>query len=612
MKKLLSVLIVVILLFNPALAKEESSAEKLAAVFKAYSENSCAVYGNTVVLYMNIKGISNIEIPTGEKIILDMGDNGIRGNRDSNAPVIIVPEGAEIEIANGTLSAEFTGADDECNYDGSVAIENRGILKLKNVTVRGGYPGDISGKGGSAIVNSGTLEAINTYFNGGDSYGKDDIGGTGIENSGYAKLDDVTVNGGWSESFAGGMGITNSGELVLEKCNICGGTTRNGDGGIAIENTGVLEASDNTYIDGGGGAINGGLAVKNEGSANFEECNIQGGIGSEGSSGGGILNTSTLTLKNGRVEGFMGNRGIGKAGIENRGDLLIDGTAIFGGWNNSEYTNCGNGIDNFGMAVMKAGSVKGGNDKRAGHGVYNGADATFTLYDGEIYGGDMTAYGVNAGNAIYNEGTLLIEGGVIVGGSYDDETAGIYSTIPFTINGGRISGGLGDIGGKAVIVETGEEAEYGFILNGGVLEGGFGDEICGVATSNIIAKNDGITLMEKDDENGEYEILFEDTSEKRFVKAVRALTLSKLSDEDGKHIILINSSVDISDKNVYMAAYDKYGKVMQFKKAVMKTEFTYKADISYSSDIYTVKIFVFDSIEAPNPLSGAEVLVMRE
>ncbi len=170
--------------------------------------------------------------------------------------------------------------------------------------------------------------------------------------------------------------------------------------------------------------------------------------------GGGIQNFGTLYLYGGCVcenhtDGWNGG------GIWNGVDavLVIDGGEI----RNNQAVMCnGGGIANAGTVLMESGVISGNSAQDGyyadGGGVLNMRGASFTMNGGEICGNLTELYGAG----IVNQGTLILNGGMIYGNTihrYHDESDS-YTTEHFGNAVANIAGGTVTLGGAALMAGT--------------------------------------------------------------------------------------------------------------------------------------------------------------
>lgn len=680
MKKFLSVLVACTMLFTCASAadsygggggstkpspsvpehSDNSAAEEFALSINGPSGTVCSVSGNVVTLRCSIRDIPKIEVPAGGKIIFDMGDNSLwakeTSNSFANSPLFFVPENADIEIINGSIDAADGGLD----FSGGVAFENHGTLKITNTGVNGGFSQGDGKNGGVAIINYATLILDHSGASGGwataehgsadgggggggggvpsvpsipnegsntlsilesavsDAESLSGDGGTAIINNGTLTLKNSNLSGGYSESATGGTGIENNGTIEMIGENIIdGGYSRENSGGIGIINSDTFEA-ENTYIHGGSGYESGGTAIVNSGTLKLDNCNVTGGSSDVDAVGSGIENDSACYLKESRIESGFTIDGYANPGIINKGNIEIDNSVIFGGYSENDTFARGNGIDNFGTAIIWSGQVSGG----SGHGIYNHANAELNIYDSDNPGTSVNGGSNNSTvwNAIYNEATLYIHGGEIWGSysrtSDKNGSAAIYSTKQFTLNGGHIYGGPDS---SAIIVEKEEISsdEFGFIFTGGEIESGYSDETDIPATSATFFKPYGYTTADRHDEFSSWVILRDASSTKKHLKCTKTLTLSQINSDviNGVQtsIVFIESSENISGKTIYVSTHDMYGKLVHFGKAQHITNYQHYVHLPYDSDgkVHTTKVFVWDTDENIDCESSAEIIKIR-
>jgi hypothetical protein len=250
-----------------------------------------------------------------------------------------------------------------------------------------------------------------------------------------------------------GGGCTNPDAVTLS-----GLTIRSGGGieeGGGILNSGApltLEDSAIGVVGFGNAAdLGGGISVRPGGHVTLDHCTVSANLGA---SAGGIYNAGTLYVQGGSLVGGpgAGNQALSDlgGGIYNAstGTVTVDGSTV-----SANTANHGAGIYNAGTLYVQNGSLVGGigaaNQAASyGGGIYNQSSSTATV-DGSTISANT------AGNAagIFNEGTLYIQNGSLVGGAGAANQAtytggGIYnwSAGTATVDGSTVSANTADNG----------------------------------------------------------------------------------------------------------------------------------------------------------------------
>jgi hypothetical protein len=214
-------------------------------------------------------------------------------------------------------------------------------------------------------------------------------------------------------------------------------------------------------------------------------------------SGGVTVNGGSFIMKDKTV--ITGNFGSSAGGVViNGGTLVMEGKATVSGNQTIGQGYDGGGIKiNGGRLTMKDNSAVTGNKAKGGGGVSVSAGGSFIMQNRATVSGN-TAAEANyiTGGGVENNGTFIMEGGIISNNNSSYQGGGVASYGNFTLKNGIISGNnSGDDGGGVYSSGT-------FTMSGGTISGntsgGTGGGICifrgtFTKTSGIIAGNDGDT-----------------------------------------------------------------------------------------------------------------------
>ena len=135
--------------------------------------------------------------------------------------------------------------------------------------------------------------------------------------------------------------------------------------------------------------------------------------------------------------------------IENSGKLTITdsvgGGVITGGFNAKNFD--GGGITNSGTLILEGGTIIGNQAVNSAGGVRNASGATFTMIGGSISGNRC---GSGGGGAVVNYGTMNLSGGTITGNVSGQNGGGIWSNGTLHISGGTITGNTANDKGAGI------------------------------------------------------------------------------------------------------------------------------------------------------------------
>ena len=247
--------------------------------------------------------------------------------------------------------------------------------------------------------------------------------------------------GGPGPNNLDGAGIYNEGTVYLINCTLTGNNAGNGaDGGAsdngdnggnggAVYNTGTLNISNSTLTSNTAG--NGGNGGKGNGDPAIEADNVNGGDGGNGGHGGSIYNTGTLILTNCTLNSNYTGSGA-DGGTGNEGAYGID-EASGGDGGNGGYGGNGGAIYTSGTSTLTNCDLISNYARYGGEGG-NAGDGKWSVVEGGDGGNGGDGGDGGSGGAIYNIGTLTLNGCDLNG-----NTAG-----------NAANGGEGGDGGKAI------------------------------------------------------------------------------------------------------------------------------------------------------------------
>jgi CSLREA domain-containing protein len=217
----------------------------------------------------------------------------------------------------------------------------------------------------------------------------------------------------------------------------------------------------------------------------FSRLTIQNGdIETGDGSGGGICNAGQLTVRNSIIgEASAGNRALLGGGIYNLwgGTVTVDGSGV-----SANTAGLGGGIFNEGTLIIQNGSVMGGtgtgNQATVGDGggIFNFVGTI--IVDASIVSANTSP---QRGGGIYNQDTLIVRNDSIIGGAgagnRADEGGGIYTSIGATmVDGSTVSANtaLSDGGGIYSAASLN-------ILNGSTVMGNQANQGGGIYSMNL-------------------------------------------------------------------------------------------------------------------------------
>ncbi len=348
---------------------------------------------------------------------------------------------------NGTPIVLSGAADEDANAIGDLDILDGGDLTIQG---NGAANTIIDGGGidrvfhvcpGGSCANTVTLSDM-TIRNGSVA-----INGGGIFNvAGTTTVDGSTVR----DNTAGyGGGIYNQAMLNVQNSTIGAGNKADYSGGGIYNQAGTTTVDGSTVSDNTAGS---GGGIHNRATLNVQNGSTIGGAGTgnTANSGGGINNAAGTTTVNGST--INGNTADWGGAIYNLATLNVQNSIIGGTGAGNTATNQGGGIyTQAGTATVDHSTVSA-NTADYGAGIYN--EATLNVQNGSIIGGTGAGNTAYHGGGIYNvAGTTTVSDSTVSantafwgGGMYT--LAGITTFInsTFSDNSADQSGGIGNDG----------------------------------------------------------------------------------------------------------------------------------------------------------------------
>jgi len=423
----------------------------------------------------------------------------VTGGKAVNGGNIIINSGKDnvlkgVTISNGTA----TKAGGNINYSttsgkGSVTIAEGTLITGGQAGTTGGnlniHTNTVNGAKPSAMVliSGGTIENGYSEGNAPNADKGDTTGGGG--NIAMTSVSDypavLTITGG---TISGGKTKANGGAILVKGSNaevIMAGGTITGNvarwgGSVALYgakgmtlNDGIIEGG-STYDNGSGSSGNGGN-IYISGNVPFT---MNGGTiknGKTGDFGGNVWTQGTFTMNGGTISG-----GEAKAsGVKGGGNL---------------YTNKANG-----KFYLNGGTVKNGQAAKGGNIMLNDADAICVVDGTEITGGKTTAS--HGGNVNVAVGTFTLKSGTVSGGISGDTAGNIYANGgTVIIEGGKVLGGK-DKNGENHAASNINIVGAALELRGGEMDGGV--QVVNTTASNTASlKISGAPVVKSDSRMG--------------------------------------------------------------------------------------------------------------
>ena len=339
-----------------------------------------------------------------------------------------------IEVAAGGDTIDFS-------VTGTISLSLGYLAIDKNLVISGPGPDDLTIRGDDTfyvfMIDTGVDATISGVT---INHASTDSGGGVFNWAGILTLSDVIISGNEEGSGAGIFNLGEDGTITVENSTITGNSADLADGGGIHNGSGSVEINNCTII--GNDAVgNGGGIYNGTGTVTIQTGSTIGEVGTgntAGTFGGGIFNDGgTVTIDGSTVSGNDAANGCGIYNMENSTLSVQNGSLISG---NSSCTH-GGGIHNKGNATINNSTISENNGGNGG-GIFN--EATLNIQNGSIVGGAGEGNSANYGGGIYNyTGTTTVDGSTISGNSAVEDGGGIFNDDTLYVQNGSAIGGTG-------------------------------------------------------------------------------------------------------------------------------------------------------------------------
>ena len=149
-------------------------------------------------------------------------NRGLTSLATGHGQVVVVEEGATLNLSNGTLTGGFGG-------DGG-GLENKGTANLTNVNITGNH----ADNRGGGISNHATLNMTGGSITNNVTNDTEEVAGGGAiytYKGSTTTLTGVTITDNKAK-VAGGGGVNNWGTVTIDGCTITGNTSKANGGGV--------------------------------------------------------------------------------------------------------------------------------------------------------------------------------------------------------------------------------------------------------------------------------------------------------------------------------------------------------------------------------------------
>jgi hypothetical protein len=382
------------------------------------SENGSLVYvpGGSLVMEERVTLQNNVVARDGGGVYIESGTFTMNGGLIQNNSAI---GGGGVYVAQNGSVFNFLGGEIKNNtagQGGGIAVVSGTVYMSGDAKVTGNETtAQAYNKGGggvfletataSFIMSGGTIEGNSSNAKGGGVY----VGGT------------FTMTGGEISDNTAAASIQGNGGGVYVKGTffMSGGTISDNTAKLSISSEGQ------TFGHGGGGGVyvdeSGSFTMSADSTISRNTSNGEGG-------GGGVYvygNGATFTMEGGTISNNNASRGGGGVSVYGAGaTFTMSGGTISGNETNGDYAGGGGVLVTIGgMFTMEGGSSKiSGNTaySKGGGGVcVDGADTTFTMNGGTIYG---VSEGTNSNTASSGSAALYKADDAISNKSTTDNT----------------------------------------------------------------------------------------------------------------------------------------------------------------------------------------------
>ena len=182
--------------------------------------------GANIQLAGDINSNDIVGIGNNKTVTIDLNgktlNRGLTSLYNGHGQVVVVAEGATLNLSNGTLTGGFGG-------DGG-GLENKGTANLTNVNITGNH----ADNRGGGISNRSTLTMTGGSITNNVTNDADEVAGGGAiytYKGSNTTLTGVTITGNKAK-VAGGGGVNNWGTTTIDGCTITGNTSKANGGGV--------------------------------------------------------------------------------------------------------------------------------------------------------------------------------------------------------------------------------------------------------------------------------------------------------------------------------------------------------------------------------------------
>lgn len=182
--------------------------------------------GANIQLAGDINSNDIVGIGNNKTVTIDLNgktlNRGLTSLATGHGQVVVVEEGATLNLSNGTLTGGFGG-------DGG-GLENKGTANLTNVNITSNH----ADNRGGGISNRSTLTMTGGSITNNITNDTEEVAGGGAiytYSGSNTTLAGVTITGNQAK-IAGGGGVNNWGTVTIDGCTITGNTSKANGGGI--------------------------------------------------------------------------------------------------------------------------------------------------------------------------------------------------------------------------------------------------------------------------------------------------------------------------------------------------------------------------------------------
>lgn len=182
--------------------------------------------GANIQLASDINSNDIVGIGNNKTVTIDLNgktlNRGLTSLATGHGQVVVVEEGATLNLSNGTLTGGFGG-------DGG-GLENKGTANLTNVNITGNH----ADNRGGGISNHATLNMTGGSITNNVTNDTEEVAGGGAiytYKGSTTTLTGVTITDNKAK-VAGGGGVNNWGTVTIDGCTITGNTSKANGGGV--------------------------------------------------------------------------------------------------------------------------------------------------------------------------------------------------------------------------------------------------------------------------------------------------------------------------------------------------------------------------------------------